>query len=295
MRSFLFVPGDSPKKMAGAFRSGADVLIFDLEDSVAIGLKDQARVTTRDFIREVRSTPDRPKLFVRVNALDSGFTDADLDVVMAAGPDGIMLPKSSGGVDISHLAAKIAVREAEFDLPDGGTVIMPVATETGSSIFGLGSYGGSSRRLAAMSWGAEDLSADIGAQANRDTTHLFTEPFRLARNLLLFGASAAGVPAIDSVYTRLKDLEGLDRECAEALRDGFSGKLAIHPAQIPVIHERFTPSAAAIAEARAIVEAFAADDTLGVVNIGGEMIDRPHLLRAQRILARASAGSSGNH
>lgn len=288
MRSFLFVPGDSPKKMAGAFRSGADALIFDLEDSVAIGLKDQARVMTRDFIREVRSTPERPKLFVRVNALDSGLIDADLDVVMAAGPDGVMLPKSSGGVDISHLAAKIAVREAEFDLPDGATVIMPVATETGASIFGLGSYGGSSRRLIALSWGAEDLSADIGAQTNRDAAHAFTEPFRLARSLLLFGASAAQVPAIDTVYTRLKDLDGLDRECADALRDGFSGKLAIHPAQIPVIHARFTPSAEAIAQARVIVDAFAADDTLGVVNIGGEMIDRPHLLRAQRTLARGA-------
>jgi len=287
MRSFLFVPGDSPKKMAKALDSGADALIIDLEDSVAIGQKDQARVTTRDFVREARGAAGRPRLFVRVNALDSGLTDADLDVVMAAAPDGVVLPKSSGGADISHLAAKIAVREAEFDLPDGATVIMPVATETGASIFGLGSYAGASRRLIALSWGAEDLSADIGAQANRDAAGQFTGPFRLARALLLFGASAAGVAAIDTVFTGLRDLEGLDRECADALRDGFSGKLAIHPAQIPVIHERFTPSAAAIAEARAIVDAFAANDALGVINIDGQMIDRPHLLRARRTLARA--------
>lgn len=286
MRSFLFVPGDSPKKMAKAFGAGADALIVDLEDSVAIGLKDEARVTTRDFIREARGDSQRPRLFVRINALDSGLAEADLDVIMAAAPDGIMLPKATGGQDIAHLAAKIAVREAEFDLPDGGTVIMPVATETGASIFGLGSYAGCNRRLIALSWGAEDLSADIGAQTNRDADNLFTEPFRLARAMLLFGASAAGVPAIDTVYTRLKDLDGLDRECAEAVRDGFTGKLAIHPAQIPIIHQRFTPSAEAIAEARTIVDAFAADDTLGVININGHMIDRPHLVRAQRLLAR---------
>lgn len=286
MRSYLFVPGDSPKKMTKALDSGADALILDLEDAVAIGQKDQARVDVRDLIRAAAGAADRPRLFVRVNALDSGLTDADLDVVMAAAPDGIVLPKSAGGADISHLAAKIAVREAEFDLPDGATVIMPVATETGASIFGLGSYARATRRLAAMSWGAEDLAASIGAQTNRTGDGQFTEPFRLARSLLLFGASAAGVPAIDTVFTRLKDMDGLDRECAEGLRDGFSGKLAIHPAQIPVIHARFTPSAEAIAGAQAIVDAFAADDTVGVINLNGQMIDRPHLLRAQNILAR---------
>lgn len=287
MRSLLFVPGDSPRKMAKAMVSGADALILDLEDSVAPARKAAAREAVSYFVREARGQHRRPQLFVRVNALDSGLTDADLDVIMAAGPDGLVLPKASGGSDVAHLAAKAAVREAEFDLPDGGTVIMPVATETGASIFGLGSYAGCSRRLAALSWGAEDLSADIGAAANRDAAGQFTSPFRLARDLLLFGASAAGVPAIDTVFTSLTDGHGLERECQEAVRDGFCGKLAIHPAQAPVINASFTPSAEAIAEARRIVAAFAADDALGVASIDGHMVDRPHLRRAERLLARA--------
>lgn len=288
MRSLLFVPGDSPRKMAKAMESGADGLILDLEDAVAPDRKQAAREATAEFIRAARR-PDGPRLFVRVNALDSGLTDADLDVVMAAAPDGLVLPKCAGGQDVAHLAAKTAVREAEFDLRDGATAIIPVATESGASIFGLGSYAGCSRRLAALAWGAEDLCADIGAAANRDGAGLFTGPFRLARDLLLFGAAAAGVDAIDTVFTALADEAGLARECAGAARDGFAGKLAIHPAQIPVINAAFTPAPEAVAEAQAIVAAFAADSSLGVINIGGRMVDRPHLRQAQRLLARAGA------
>ena len=286
MRSYLFVPGDSPRKLAKAVESGADALILDLEDSVAAPEKARAREVTCAFVRETRTASERPRLFVRVNALDTGLTDADLDSVMLAQPDGIVLPKACGGPDITQLGAKIAVREAENDLPDGGTLILPIATETGASIFALGTYAGSSRRLVGMGWGAEDLSADIGAHTNHGSDGLFTEPFRLVRSLLLFGASAAGVDAVDTVFTDLKNLDALDRECAEAVRDGFVGKLAIHPAQIPVIHARFTPSEEAVAHARAVVAAFEADPSVGVTSLNGQMLDRPHLLRAQRVLSR---------
>jgi citrate lyase subunit beta/citryl-CoA lyase len=227
-----------------------------------------------------------PRLMVRVNGLDTGLTDADLDGIMVGAPFAIMLPKATGGPDVSHLAAKLAVREAEMDLPDGGTGILPICTETAKSIFGLGTYGRASHRLLAMTWGAEDLSADIGAERNRAEDGRHAGPFRLARDLMLMGAAAAQVDAIDTVFTAFRDTEGLLRECLEARADGFTGKMAIHPAQVPVINAAFTPDDAAIARARAIVAAFAADPEAGVVGLDGEMLDLPHLTRARRLLAR---------
>jgi len=286
MRSLLFVPGDSARKLEKALQAGADALILDLEDSVALSEKAAARRTTAAFLSEARRAADRPRLYVRVNALSTGLTDADLDGVMPSAPDGIMLPKAVGGKDAAHLGAKLAVREAECGLEDGGTRIIAIATETVSSLFVLGSFEGASRRLSGLAWGAEDLSADIGAEANRDAEGLFTEPFRLARNLMLFAAAAAEVDAIDTVFTNFRDHEGLARECREARRDGFGAKLAIHPAQVPVINEAFTPSAEALAQARAIVEAFAQNPGAGVVGLDGEMIDQPHLKRSERLLRR---------
>ena len=266
--------------------SGADVLILDLEDSVAPAAKAAARDCVREALVAARGRAGMPRLMVRINALDTGMTDADLDGVMAGAPYAIMLPKATGGPDVSHLAAKLAVREAELDLPDGGTRILPICTETAKSIFGLGTYGRCSHRLVAMTWGAEDLSADIGAERNRLADGLHAEPFRLARNLLLMGAAAAQVDAIDTVFTAFRDMEGLARECAQARADGFTGKMAIHPAQVAVINAAFTPDEAAIGRARAIVAAFAADPQTGVIGLDGEMIDRPHLMRAERLLAR---------
>src|SRR3954452_6433805 len=286
MRSLLFVPGDSSRKLEKALQAGADALILDLEDSVAFSEKEGARRTTAAFLAEARQAAERPRLFVRVNALSTGLTDADLDGVMAGAPDGIMLPKAVGGPDVAHLGAKLAVREAEHGLDDGGTRIVAIATETAASLFVLGGFAGASRRLAGLAWGAEDLSADLGAEANRDEAGLFTEPFRLARNLMLFAAAAAEVDAIDTVFTNFRDHEGLARECREARRDGFVAKLAIHPAQVPVINEPFTPSAEALAQARAIVEAFAQNPGAGVVGLDGEMIDQPPLKRSERLLRR---------
>jgi citrate lyase subunit beta/citryl-CoA lyase len=286
MRSLLFVPGDSPRKLEKALGSGADALIVDLEDSVAPSAKARAREIAATFLRQAGQCSERPRLLVRVNALATGLTDADLDGVMAAEPDGIMLPKAAGGADVVHLGAKLAVREAEFGLPDGGTRIVAIATETGGGVFALGTYAGASRRLGGLTWGGEDLSADIGAEANRDGDGLYTDPYRIARALTLLGAAAAEVDAIDTVYTSYRDLDGLARECREARRDGFVAKMVIHPAQVPVINEAFTPSPAALEKARAIVAAFAADPGAGVIGLEGEMVDQPHLKRAQRLLSR---------
>jgi citrate lyase subunit beta/citryl-CoA lyase len=291
MRSLLFVPGDSARKLEKGMSSGADALIVDLEDSVALSGKEEARRVTAGFLAEVRAGTERPRLFVRVNGLATGMTDADLDGIMSAGPDGIMLPKAVGGADVAHLGAKLAVREAEFGLEDGATRIVAIATENARGVFALGTFAGASPRLLGLAWGGEDLSADIGAETNRGPDGLYTDPYRLARAFTLFGATAAEVDAIDSVYTNFRDLDGLAQECREARRDGFVAKMAIHPAQIPVINDAFTPSAEAVAWARTVIEAFASQPDAGVVGVKGEMLDRPHLTRAERLLRRF--GSSG--
>jgi len=287
MRSLLFVPGDSRKKLDKALTSEADALLIDLEDSVDLNGKEEARRVTSDFIVEHRFRPQRPRLYVRVNGLTTGLIDADLDGVMRAAPDGIVLPKTVGGADVAHLGAKLAVREAEFGLEDGATRILAIATETAAGVFALGTFAGASHRLMGLTWGGEDLSADLGAETNRDENGSYTDPYRLARSLTLLGATAAGVDAIDSVFTNFRDMEGLAAECRAARRDGFVAKMAIHPAQVPVINEAFTPSPDAIERAKAVIEAFKAHPGAGVVGVNGEMLDRPHLLRAERLLRRA--------
>jgi citrate lyase subunit beta / citryl-CoA lyase len=285
MRSLLFVPGDDEKKLAKALGSGADALLIDLEDSVATSRKAEARNTTRNFIAQNKELANRPQLFVRVNAHDTGLVSEDLDAVMPSGPEGIMLPKSQCGDDVVLLSAKIAVREAENNLPDCGTTIIAIATETARSLFHMGTYVGITRRLTGLTWGGEDLSADIGAEANRLSNGTYTDPYRLARSLCLFAASAAQAQAIDSVYTNFRDMEGLKDECEAARRDGFTGKMAIHPAQVPLINAVFTPSEAAVARATRIIALFAADPDAGVIGLDGEMLDRPHIRRAERVLA----------
>jgi citrate lyase subunit beta/citryl-CoA lyase len=288
MRSLLFVPADSPKKLDKAMTSGADALIVDLEDSIALGGKTQARESAAAFLKEAIATMPRPYLMVRVNGLQAGLIDADLDAIAPAKPDAIMLPKAEGGASVIHADAKLAVREALSGLPDGHIKILPLATETAAALFLAGTFAGASARLMALTWGAEDLSAELGAHANRDTQGRFLDPYRLARVLCLAGAAAARVPAIDTVYVDFRNNDGFRRECEEACRDGFLGKLAIHPAQVPIINEVFTPSAKAIEHARAVVAAFAAKPGAGVVGIGGLMYDRPHLARAEQLLARSA-------
>src|SRR5580658_1139572 len=293
MRSLLFVPADSPKKLDKGMTSGADAVIVDLEDSIALDGKSQARLSAAAFLKEAAGVTSRPYLVVRVNSLQTGLTDADLDAVVLAKPDAIMLPKAEGGAAVIHADAKLAVREARGDLPEGHVKIIALATETAAALFLAGTYRGASTRLSALTWGAEDLSADLGAETNRDAQGRFLDPYRLARALCLAGAAAAEVPALDTVYVDFRDSDGFRRECEEACRDGFLGKMAIHPAQVPIINDVFSPSAAAIERAQAIVDAFAADPGAGVVGIGGVMYDRPHLRRAEQLLARAASSLRG--
>jgi citrate lyase subunit beta / citryl-CoA lyase len=286
MRSHLFVPADSSRKLERAMTSGADALIVDLEDSVALEGKARARQSAAGFVKEALASKSRPYILVRVNGLATALTDADLDAVTPASPDAIMLPKAEGGASVIHVDAKLAVREAFNDLPDGHIKVLPIATETAASLFVAGTFAGASPRLMGLTWGAEDLSAELGAHASRDAQGRFLDSYRLARALCLAGAAAARVPAIDTVFVDFRDEQGFRRECEDALRDGFIGKMAIHPAQVPIINEVFTPSAEALAQAQAIVDAFAKHPGAGVVGIGGVMYDRPHLARAMRLLER---------
>ena len=286
MRSALFVPADDEKKLAKAMSAGADALIVDLEDSVALDAKPRARKTAADFLASAAKSAARPRLIVRVNPLAGDLTDLDLDAVMPAAPDCVMLPKSLGGASVQQLGVKLAVREARNGLPDCATKIIALATETAEAMFGLASYRQCSLRLEALTWGGEDLSADLGAETNRLADGAWAGPYALARNLTLLAATAAHIAAIDTVFVNFRDVDGLRVEALAARRDGFSAKMAIHPAQVPVINEVFTPSAEDIAKAEAIVKAFAAKPGIGVVAIDGEMFDLPHLRRAERILAR---------
>jgi citrate lyase subunit beta / citryl-CoA lyase len=285
MRSLLFIPADSEKKLAKGLASGADCLILDLEDSVAPEAKQKARDHALAFLAPALREPKRPRLYVRVNGLNSGLTQADLDAIMQAPPDGILLPKSVNGASIQHLGALLAVKEAEQDLDDGATKIMAIVSETPAAIFNMGTYAGASHRLEGLTWGAEDLAAAVSAETNRGTDGAYTFPYLLARSLTLFAAAAAGVLAIDAVHGNFRDLDRLRLECEEGKRDGFVGKMAIHPAQIDIINAVFSPSDESIAKARAIVAAFEAEPHAGVISFEGEMLDVPHLTKARRLLA----------
>jgi citrate lyase subunit beta / citryl-CoA lyase len=284
MRSLLFVPGDSEKKLAKSLGSGADVLILDLEDSVVAVNKAAARRITRDVLA---AKPGGPKLFVRVNPLASGMILDDLAAIVGAAPDGVVLPKAAGGDDMRRLDDYLAALEVREGVAQGSIATLPIASETAAAMFTFQSYAGSSARLCGIMWGCEDLAADVGAAENRAADGAYLEPFRLARSLCVFAAAAAGVAAIDTVFTDFRDEAGLAREAREAERCGFAAKAAIHPAQIAAINHAFTPDEVAIAWARKVVAAFAAAPEAGVIGIDGKMLDRPHLRAAERVLARA--------
>jgi len=276
LRSLLFVPGDRPDRMEKALASGADALILDLEDAVAPAAKPEARRAVAAFLAANRQA----RIWIRVNPLDGAEIDRDLAAVLSGHPDGIVLPKAEGGASVAELARRLAERG------NATAQILAIATETPASIFALGSYGGV-KRLAGLTWGAEDLPAAIGAATSREEDGRFTPPYELARSLCLFGAAAAGVAPIETVYPAYRDLDGLAAYAGRARRDGFTGMMAIHPGQIPVINAAFTPSEAELTHARAVVAAFAAHPEAGALALDGRMIDRPHLLQAQRILALA--------
>jgi citrate lyase subunit beta/citryl-CoA lyase len=286
MRSLLFVPADGGAKLDKAMASGADAVILDLEDSIAPERKAHARAAALEFLKATQTKKQRPRLLVRINGLDTGMTDADLDAVVAGKPDAILFPKAEGGATVTHVDAKLTAREAIAGLPEGSIKILAQTVESAVGLFTAGSYRNSSARLIGMTWGPEDLSSELGAEANREADGMLTEPYRLARSICLFGAAAAKVPAIETIHVNFRDPEVLRRDTELARRDGFSGRLAIHPAQVAVINEVFTPSPEHIAKAKAVVAAFAAQPGAGAVGIDGKMYDRPHLLRAQALLAR---------
>ena len=271
LRSLLFVPGDRPERFANAAASGADALILDVEDSVVPNRKAAARAAVAAYLAEQRGIT----AFVRINPLDSAFVDDDLAALADAAPDGLVLPKAAGAADIRRLGERTA-------LP-----ILPVATETPAAIFGLGSYREAAAQLAGLTWGAEDLPAAIGAGTAREADGGYTAPYQLARSLTLFAAHAAGVPAIETVYPDFRDLDGLAAYAARGRRDGFTGMMAIHPTQVPVINGAFTPSAAELDHARRVVDLFAANPGAGALQLDGRMVDAPHLKAAQRLLAAA--------
>jgi citrate lyase subunit beta / citryl-CoA lyase len=283
MRSLLFVPAHDVRKLAKALDYGADALIVDLEDSVPDPEKPKARGVCADFIRENR---ERLPLFVRVNAQSSGLMLDDLAAVVCAQPYGIMLPKCGGGRDVAYLDACLSALEAREGIRGGSLRILPIVSESASAVFQMPSYAQEAGpRLCGMMWGGEDLATDMGATANR-ADGLYTPPFQLVRSLCLFGAAAAGVPAIDAVYTDFRDAEGLRAEALAAVAAGFGAKAAIHPAQVSCINDVFAPGDNALREATAIVAAFANQPGAGAVSIGGRMFDRPHLSAAQRLIAR---------
>jgi citrate lyase subunit beta/citryl-CoA lyase len=286
MRSLLFVPGDDAKKLGKALGSGADAIILDLEDSVAVERKEAARAATSELLSQHRHGGG-PKRFVRINPLASGIALADLAAVVGARPDGIVLPKAAGAEEVRALDHYLAALEVREGTTSGAIAILPIAPETAAAVFSFASYAGASSRLCGIMWGCEDLAADVGALANRGDDGASLEPFRLARSLCLFGAAAAGVIAIDTVFTDFRDDAGLEREARAAALCGFAAKAAIHPAQIAAINAAFTPDAARVAWARQVVAEFDANSAAGVVAIDGKMIDRPHLRTAQRILDRA--------
>jgi citrate lyase subunit beta/citryl-CoA lyase len=290
MRSLLFVPADDERKLAKGAATGADALILDLEDAVSAARKAAARTLAGQYIAGMRAQEGRPRLYVRINALDTDLWQDDVAGLGAAWPDGILLPKVRSGEDVHKLSIALHLAEERGGMPAGSARIVALAAETPISLLALHTFVGASARLEGLTWGAEDLAAALGARANREADgRTWTSPYRLARDLSLFTAAAAEVQAIDTVFVNFRDTEGLRLECQAAVRDGFTAKMAIHPDQIPVINEAFTPSADEVAQSEEIVQLFADNPQAGALALRGQMVDKAHVARAERILARAKA------
>lgn len=285
MRSFLFVPGDSERKLAKGPSSGPDALILDLEDSVATDRK----MTARDMVLAYLKSADRkgPRLYVRVNALDTGLTLGDLAVVMQGKPDGIAFPKCVGQRDLDLLATYLDAFEAREAIDKGQTKILTIATESAAAVLALTASQAKHPRLIGHSWGGEDLMADLGALAKGPAPGVYDDTFKLARTVNLLASVAAGVTAYDTVYPDIKNIDGLRAEANDAKRMGYGGKIAIHPDQVAIIHEVFTPNAAEIDWAKRVIATFRDNPNAGVLTLDGKMLDKPHLVLARRLMARA--------
>ena len=283
MRSWLFAPGDSERKMTKASDSAADIVLLDLEDSVSPENKPAARKAVADFLK---TREDKHRIWVRVNPLRSGEIEADLDAIMGAAPGGLFLPKAEGKADVEALDAMLTIREAEYGIQNRSTHVAALVTETPKAMFHCGDYEGAPR-LIAMSWGAEDLSSALGSRVQHQADGSYMPMYEMARNLCLLGAVAAGCAPIETVMPEFRDIDKLRERALMVRGQGYRGMLAIHPAQVDVINEAFTPSAEEIAHARAIVQAFADNPGAGAVGLDGQMLDRPHLALAERLLAEA--------
>lgn len=288
MRSMLFVPGDDPRKLAKARDSAADALIVDLEDAVAPERKTVARGTTRELLAETR----RQRVFVRINALTEPDAADDLAAIVGAAPDGVMLPKCGSPAQVRELDAMLTALEVREGIARGSTAILPLAIELAAAVFEAGGYRDASSRLCGLMWGVEDLAIDLGSQTV-DAEGRYLPAVDLGRSLCLYAAAAAGVPAIDAVYADFRDLDGLAAAAEGARNAGFACKAAIHPAQIDVINQVFTPREDDVAHASRVIDAFGAAPGRGAVAIDGRMYDRPHLRAAERVLARARAAAQG--
>jgi citrate lyase subunit beta/citryl-CoA lyase len=290
IRSFLFIPGDSEKKISKVDGIAADAFIFDLEDAVALARKPIAREMVPAFIKDRPRGKRQSQLWVRVNPLDTPYTLDDLVAIVGAGPDGIMLPKVNGPEDVAQVSQYLSALEAAAGVERGSVKILPVATETAVSPFRLGDYAAAKLdRLYGLTWGAEDLSSAIGASGNTDASGDWTHTYKMVRSLCLLGAHAAGSEAVDTLYVDFRDPEGLRASCRAARAEGFSGRVAIHPAQVDIINESFSPSDDEVAFARRVADLFAANPDSGTLGLDGKMLDIPHLKQAQRTLAMHEA------
>ena len=289
-RSLLFAPGDSEKKMLKASNVGADCVILDLEDSVVESRKPIAREMVTEFLKQGGNS--EVSYFVRINPLDSGKFLQDLAAVVPAGPAGIVFPKSNGVQEALVIGNYIEVLEVEHGLPTGSVGLLPLVSETPTAIFTMGEYKDGPARMMGLTWGAEDLGAAVGASANLQSNKDWTSPYQMTRALCLFAAHAAKVQAIDTVMADFRDLDRLKVVCDEGRRDGFTGKICIHPAQVEVINEAYSPSSEELDHARAVIKAFAENPEAGTLQIEGKMIDKPHLVLAERVMAFAAELSS---
>lgn len=290
IRSFLFIPGDSEKKLGKVDGVAADAFILDLEDAVALARKPAAREMVPAFIKDRPRATRKSQLWVRVNPLDTPWTLEDLAAIAPSAPDGIMLPKVNGPEDVAQVSHYLSALETASGVEPGSIKILPVATETAASAFRLGDYAAARlERLYGLTWGAEDLSSAIGASGNIDATGEWTHTYKMVRSLCLLGAHAAGGEAVDTLYVDFRDPEGLRASCKASRAEGFSGRVAIHPAQVDIMNECFSPSPEEVDFARKVVELFAANPDSGTLGLDGKMLDIPHLKQAERTLAMHEA------
>lgn len=292
MRSLLFTPGDSDRKLEKGLTSEADVILIDLEDAVAGEKKPAARQKVADFLTQDQTRQARMPIYVRINDLETEWAMDDLEAIVPSAPAGIMLPKARSVRDVETLCAKLDELEAKSGLSEGQLSVLVIAPEIADALINIATFGTCPSRVQGITWGSEDLATSVGARSSRDETGAYRMPMEIARTMCLCAGATAGIHAIDTVYPDFRDLDGLKVECERAAADGFSGKLAIHPGQVAVINAAFTPSEEEVAHARKIIAGFDAEPGAGVINLDGAMVDRPHLVLAEKVIQRAGVAKA---